>query len=186
MEHKTLRKEILEVTAPKQLIVGDPVYFDDGLEAKLCYVNNKLPKDAFAELILEEAECSSKMFGDEKMTFTMIEASLIVRKRSIQGIKIQGAHEEGCHIPALEKGEQVLGCDTASFELNGDVFHIGGDGAYGSVTEYKNNEAVVLSVAFPGDLFDFDEIKNRLSSNFGPVWAERTIVEAVPAVNRDL
>lgn len=63
-----------------------------------------------------------------------------------------------------------LGCDTAHFEIHtkygSDEFHTGADGYYGHLYKYKQGFGMDLNLSFDAEMFDYEEIKQRMLKLF--------------------
>lgn len=64
-----------------------------------------------------------------------------------------------------------LGCDCAAFEMtvnkkNYDMMQTGSDGYYGTVTDYRSDAGIRLSLSFDEDILTFDEIKKQMNYFF--------------------
>lgn len=84
--------------------------------------------------------------------------------------KVLDLYLEEKHYPSQIKKEIELGCDTAEFyietKFGSDTFHTGSDGYYGFMYQYKQYYGMKLYLSFDADLFEYDEVKERMLKLF--------------------
>ena len=151
---KIIKEEIIDVKGTTKLIVGDPMYLDriadsidDGAEKKLVFDGN------ISAAPLGKLRIRQLHIIEEGLEFDTIEVNVADK-----------------YYPDAVKKDMELGCDTARFTIETkfgyDEFHTGADGYYGHMSQYKQYYGMRLDLSFDADLFDFDDVKERMLALF--------------------
>lgn len=164
---KIIREEIINVKGTTRLTVGDPMYLqniangtDNGCEKKLVFDGN------ISAAPLGRMQIRQTHIEEDGLAFDTIEVIIFQAKDS----KILDLYQSGRYYPSMLKKDIDLGCDTARFTITTkfgyDEFHTGADGYYGHMFWYKQYYGMMLGLSFDTDLFEFDEIKDRMLALF--------------------
>ena len=162
MNYKILKEDIFDVKGTTRLRIGDPYYFE---EMKAGSTNNYLKEITFNGNIsaapLGKLRVQLVNYKD-KYDFNGIEVMIIQGKTNQQ----LDTYISGRYYPEKVKKKYQLGCDTAQFEMvtkyGYDLFHIGADGFYGDLILNKQYYGMILMLSFDADLFDYQEIIDRM------------------------
>lgn len=168
-----LREDIFDIKGTTKLKIGDPSYFE---EMEFGSTNKYLKEITFngnisaAPLGKLRTQLVNHMY--EEFECDSIEVT-VVQGKNIQQLDTYLSGK--CFTNKIKKRYQ-LGCDTAQFEMvtkyGYDLFHIGADGYYGDLIVNKQYFGMILMLDFDTDLFDYQEIINRMLRLF-PIRRER-------------
>lgn len=167
MQEKVIKRKEFDIKPFKQVMIGDPMYFekmktDKARYKKLVFMRKALPTGRrLAKAVLTLTELTSDVLG--------IPVSITQwRLQFISTRKGAGVREErdnllsGKYDPYRLKERKDLVCDTAEFYLNidgvGDVIHTGSDGKYGVSILYHNDNAAYFNLWFDAGLFSENDL----------------------------
>ena len=158
------------------ITIGDPMY----LEAIINNTASKGMKNlVFSHKVSKSMELNIKIqdsydFMGETVDFTAVHANIYGLRHALPNVtkdRILETFKEGKYTPARTKEEKELGCDTARFIIDTNVgfeqFDTGGDGTYGHMIWYKDNDAFWLHLEFDGELFTMEDIVKSMEELFG-------------------
>ena len=164
---KIIKEDIIDVKGTTKLIVGDPMYLDriadgtdDGAEKELVFDGN-ISAAPLGKLRIRQLHAI-----EEGLEFDTIEVNVFqASKPSLFNVYLADKY-----YPDAVKKDVELGCDTARFTIETkfgyDEFHTGADGYYGHMSQYKQYYGMRLDLSFDADLFDFDDVKERMLALF--------------------
>lgn len=162
-----MRKESYKVKNPKEIIFGDPMYFEEFTGRRLdeLIVDFKPPQYFEARVILTEQPMEEyPEFMEQTMTLYLAPE---------QTLKV---YMDGCMCESQEIKEKVIGVDTARYLIQVDereeILHTGGDGYWGSFQEITHKhgnrrilDAAILSIVIP-DSENFEGMKKLMEYLF--------------------
>ena len=168
MSYMILKSEIIDVKGTTKLRIGDPGYFEELSSPHLSQkARTRLEAITFDGMITAAPSGKLKisLIKDEH-GYDFIDVMVV---QSMWGEVLENyLNELFCEDKLKKKYE--LGCDHAKFEIQTkygyDLFMTGGDGYYGSLYHMKRNYGMILYLGFDGDLFSYDEIKDRMLKLF--------------------
>ena len=173
MKSTVLKEDIFDIKGTTKLRIGDSCYFEE-MEAgstndylKDLTFNGSISASPLGKLrvrlvnhVYEDFECDS------------IEVTIAQGKNN----QLLDIYMDDTYFPTKVKKKYQLGCDTAQFEMatkyGYDLFHTGADGFYGDLIVNKQYYGMILMLDFDADLFDYQEIINRMLRLF-PIRKEK-------------
>lgn len=164
---KIVKEEIIDIKGTTKLIVGDSMYLDrianntdDGAEKELVF-NGNISAAPLGKLRIRQLHII-----EEGFEFDTIEVNVFQADK----LSLLNVYLSDMYYPDTVKRDVELGCDTASFVIETkfgyDEFHTGADGYYGHMSQYKQHYGMRLDLSFDTDLFDFDDVKERMLALF--------------------
>ena len=161
-KEKIIREELIPIKGTTKLWIGDPWYVGMKNEKDIVF-NSNISSAPFGILRLRELEVE---YGDLEGTYTDYVVDIWQSSNS-ERLRV---YLDGKYYNNTLKKEMELGCDTASFDLKtkygSDHFETGADGYYGYIKQYKQYYGMHLELSFCGDMFEYDELKDRLLKLF--------------------
>lgn len=164
---KIIKEEIIDIKGTTKLVVGDPLYFSridegiaDGAEKDLVFDGN-ISAAPLGKLKIQQVHVKTENLEYDTIEVVVYQAG---------SPKFLDVYLEDKHYPSQIKKEIDLGCDSAQFyietKFGSDNFHTGADGYYGFMYQYKQYYGMKLCLSFDADLFEFEEVKERMLKLF--------------------
>lgn len=164
---KILKEEIIDVRGTTKLTVGDPMYLeniangtDRGCEKKLVF-DGSISGAPLGKLRIRKIHCT-----ENELEWDIIDVSVF---QAGQPFMLDTYLGEQYYNGTIVKNID-LGCDTAHLEIHtkygSDEFHTGADGYYGHLYKYKQGFGMDLNLSFDAEMFDYEEIKQRMLKLF--------------------
>ena len=167
----TIKEKVFDIKGTTKLMIGDPWYFE---QMKAGSKNENLKKLTFNGNIMTAASGKLRVrlnkvnYESEYGNGEYNSIDVTVAQSGVS--KELDIYMEGKYFPAYLKEDHQLGCDTARFEMTtkygSDLFHTGGDGYYGDIYHMKKGHGMLLNLSFDTDMFDYDEIVDRMLKLF--------------------
>lgn len=162
MNENILREELIPIKGTTRLWVGDPWYAPMQDNRNIVF-NSSISAAPLGLLRLREVE---GVYEDLGMPYNDYVID-IWQASSSEKLRV---YLEGKYYKNTLKKEMDLGCDTACFEIGtkyaSDQFKTGADGYFGHIKQYKQYYGMHLELSLCGDMFEYDELKNRLLKVF--------------------
>ena len=163
------RKENFDVPMFNKIVIGDPLYFEEGEGLQYTYAKNFRGKnDWVGDLeVVEEVNLDfAKEFGRES-SYVSVLAHFAPNEEYLETYK-NGQYYKGQKTKAIE-----IGVDTARYlvEINDRYLEIytGSDGLMGLITEYyRGNKLEGITISLTGtDVNEFDRFRDEMKYVFG-------------------
>lgn len=172
MINTVLKEDVFDVKGTTKLRIGDPCYFEEMTAGS---TNDYLKEITF------NGNISAAPLGrlrvrlvNHKDTFDFDSIEVMIAQGKVD--KQLDTYMSDKYFPNKVKKKYQLGCDTAQFEMatkyGYDLFHTGADGFYGDLIVNKQYYGMILMLDFDTDLFDYQEIIDRMLRLF-PIRKER-------------
>lgn len=168
MSDTILKSEIIDVKGTTKLRIGDPGYFEELSSPHLSQkVRTRLKNITFNGNIMASPSGTLKIsLVKDEHGYDFIDVVVV---QAMWG-EVLKKYLNDMYCKEKLKKKYELGCDHAEFEIQTkygyDLFRTGGDGYYGSLYHMKTNYGMILYLGFDGDLFSYDEIKDRMLKLF--------------------
>ena len=175
-----LKEAKFPIKGTTRLHIGDPDYFE---EIKNGTDNKNLKKVTFDGNISAAPKGIMHIRLWEVKDNSLSWNTLTVDVYQGNKLDIAGTYCKGSYYPKGVKTDCELGCDSASFEIETkfgyDKFYTGASGYYGELKAMKQYYGMILHLDFDDDLYDFDEIVQRMKA----LWPESKNKDEIDFVN---
>lgn len=158
------------VKMPKKIVIGDPLYFEDCPDRTDLIYNKGFrgKNDWLGYIILSEEEDEFEVNGEIRKFSTYVYK--VIFAPDLEKLE---TYKSGRFFKYQRDVDTTIGVDSAQYYIqidsNSEIIRTGADGYWGIVTEFLNKsklEGILIDLAFPDDLFSFDDCKKTLEYLF--------------------
>lgn len=149
----------------KKLIIGDEMYITEHAEATDSKEKAHLKKLFFTRT--DKKEIQSKVTAiayDDTENDSALVVIHILDKQYTSMMKFNPEEDAITYrtLQGKKLKQRELGCDSASFNINGFHVHTGTDGVYGVIFEHPQQKESIIQLFVPTDVTDAKDFKDTI------------------------